>query len=92
MEVGGVRPAPSTAALGVPARHTRVSGSLLAAALARSRGQSAWRAGPAWGSLFLFPGPSSRLKSRDSGSWVGWGAPNCARAQKRSRPPSLIPA
>lgn len=65
MEVDGVRPSSfhshSGSSFKAPA-----SGSLLAAVLARSRGQSARRAGPSLGSLFLFPSPSPR-----SGGWRG---------------------
>lgn len=60
MEVGGVRPSSFHSSPGSTCK-VRLSGSLLAAGLARSWGQSALQAGPAPSSLFLFPGPSSKL-------------------------------
>lgn len=63
MEVGGVRPSSFPGSPGSACK-AQLSGSLLAALLARSWGQSALQAGPAPSSLFL--GPSSKL-------WVGWG-------------------
>lgn len=89
MEVDGVRPSSFHGHSGSTCK-VHSSGSLLAAVLARSRGQSARRAGPALGSLFLFPGPSPRLEGPVEAGLRG--APTCARAQKRSRPPGLIPA
>lgn len=65
MEVGGVRPSSFHGSPGSACK-AQLSGSLLAAVLARSWGQSALQAGPAPSSLFLFPGPSSKL-------WAGWG-------------------
>lgn len=60
MEVGGVRPSSFHGSPG-SACEAQLSGSLLAAVLPRSWGQSALQAGPAPSSLFLFPGPSSKL-------------------------------
>lgn len=87
MEVDGVRPSSFHSHSGCTDK-AHSSGSLLAAVLARSWGQSARHAGPALGSLFLFPGPIPRLGA--SRSWVGR-TPTDARAQKRSRSPGLIP-
>lgn len=96
MEVGGVRPSSFHGSPGSACK-AQLSGSLLAAVLARSWGQSALQAGPAPSSLFLFPGPSSKL-------WAGWGTVGailsewgcvcvltCTRTQGRSRPPGLTP-
>lgn len=60
MEVGGIRPSSFHGGPGSACK-ANTSGSLLAALLARSWGQSALQAGLAPSSLFLFPGPSSKL-------------------------------
>lgn len=91
MEVDGIRPSSFRGRSG-SARKALSSGSLLAALLARSRGQSARRADPIPGSLCLFPGPNARLGGQPAGAEWGGGASTCAEAQKRSRPPGLIPA
>lgn len=87
--MGGDRPSSFHGHLG-SAYKAHSSGSLLAAVLARNRGQSARHAGPALGSLFLFPGPGPRLEGPGEAGLRG--TPACARAQERSRPPGFIPA
>lgn len=77
MEVDGVRPSSFLGHSGSACK-AHSSGSLLAAVLARSQGQSARRAGPALGSLFLFPSPSLRLEGP-------------AEAGLRGHPPVLEP-
>lgn len=70
VEVDGVRPSSFHGCSGSACK-AHSSGSLLAAVLARNWGQSAQRAGPAPGSLFLFPGPSPRLGQQQELGWVG---------------------
>lgn len=78
MEVDGVRPSSFHGHSGSACK-VHSSGRLLAAVLARSRGQSARRAGPALGSLFLFPGPSPRLGGQRG---LGWGHPPVLEPRK----------
>lgn len=90
MEVDDVRPSSFHGHSGSACK-AHVSGSLLAAVLARSWGQSARRASPALGK----PLPLSKPQPKTAGpvgAGLGEGAPTCARAHKRSRPPGLIPA
>lgn len=91
VEVDGIRPSSFRGHSG-SAHKVLSSGSLLTALLARSRGQSARRADPIPGSLCLFPGPNARLGGQPAEAEWGGGASTCAEAQKRSRPPGLIPA
>lgn len=93
MEVGGVRPSSFHGSPGSACK-VRLSGSLLAAGLARSWGQSALQAGPAPSSLFLFPGRSSKLRGSVGAKLSEWGVCvlTCTTAQRRSRPPGLTPA
>lgn len=73
MDVGGRKPSSLHGGPGSACK-AHLSGSLLAAMLARGWGQSAPQAGPAPSSLFLFPGPSSKTRGGVVGAKLSeWG-------------------